>query len=67
MEVIVRINSTTPTGKKLLKDLKQYPEDVVFDNPAVSDTLPEGYIKSSDFWELQKLKTEKFCKENGVL
>ena len=67
MEVVVRINSSTPNGKKLLKDLKQYPEDVSFDNPALAEDAPEGYIKSAEFWQLQKLKTEKFCKENGIL
>lgn len=67
MEVVVRINSSSTNGQKLLRNLKRYPEDVSFDNPAFSDLVPEGYIKSVDFWELQKLKTEKFCKENGIL
>lgn len=67
MEVTIKINTSTSTGRRLLNNLKRYPNDVFFENPATSGETPRGYLRSDEFWELQRLKTEKFCKENGIL
>lgn len=44
MQVTVKINADTPTGKRLIKQLNRYPETVTFDTPIVSDAAPEGYV-----------------------
>jgi len=44
MTITVRININTPTGEKLEKELRQYPEVVEFvDINVVSDIHPKGY------------------------
>jgi hypothetical protein len=44
MEVSVKINADTPVGKRLLKTLRNYPQDVTFESPTVAETPPEGYV-----------------------
>lgn len=67
MYVNVRINSKTPRGKQLLKELKRYPETVKFDNPAESGIVPEGYVTAEEFRERVKKKIMESCKENGII
>ncbi len=67
MYVNVRINSKTPRGKQLLKELKRYPKTVKFDNPAESGIVPEGYVTAEEFRKIAMEDTIKFCEENGIL
>lgn len=49
MPITVQINTDTPTGKRLEKELRQYPETVQFIEPTVvSETFPEGYVSIKD-------------------
>ncbi len=67
MTVTVKINTDTPRGKALVKELRRYPKTVTFENPAETGIVPEGYMSSEEFWHLQEEKTKKFCLENGIL
>lgn len=45
MTITVKINTDTPTGKRLENELRCHPETVEFiDSTVVSDTIPEGYV-----------------------
>ena len=46
MEVTVKINSDSPTGHRLLRDLERHKKVVQIENP-----LPEN-VKNGDFYEL---------------
>ena len=49
MTVTVKINTDTPAGKRLEKELRRYPETVQFIEPSiVSEPIPEGYISVKD-------------------
>ena len=45
MTITVKINTDTPTGKRLENELRRHPETVEFiDSTVVSDVIPEGYV-----------------------
>jgi len=46
MEVTVKINSDSPTGHRLLRDLEKHKKVVKIENP-----LPDG-VRNGDFYEL---------------
>jgi len=49
MTVTVRINIDTQAGKKLISDLRQYPETVEFIEPQDnSGNVPEGHLNLKD-------------------
>ncbi len=49
MTVIVKINSDTPAGKKIISELRQYPDTVEFVEPSiVAEEIPEGYVSLKD-------------------
>lgn len=48
MTVTVQINTDTPVGKRLAKELRRYPETVQFIEPIVPETIPEGYVSLKD-------------------
>ena len=49
MTVTVKINTDTPSGKRLEKELRRHPETVQFiESSVVSDAIPEGYVSLKD-------------------
>jgi len=49
MTITVKINTDTPTGKRLENELHRFPEVVEFiDSTEVSDIIPEGYVSLKD-------------------
>ncbi len=45
MIITVKINIDSPIGKRLVKELRRYPETVEFiDSIVVSEDVPEGYL-----------------------
>jgi hypothetical protein len=49
MTVTVQINTDTPVGKRLEKELRRYPETVQFiESSIVTETIPEGYVSLKD-------------------
>ena len=52
MTITVKINTDSPTGKRLENELRQYPQVVEFiDIKIVSDIHPEGYPAHNDVFE----------------
>ena len=49
MTFTVKINTNTPAGKRIEKQLRRYPAVVQFIEPTVvSETIPEGYVSLKD-------------------
>ena len=49
MILTVKINTDTPTGKRLEAELRRYPEIVEFiDSTGVLESIPEGYFSLKD-------------------
>jgi hypothetical protein len=63
----VKIDGSTPTGKKIIKDLRRHPKTVKFENPAETGVVPEGYMTGEEFWDLAKKDLDNICKKHGLL
>ena len=63
----VKIDDTTRNGKKIINDLRRYRKGVVFENPAVTGVIPEGYVTSEEFRKTVKENLLKKFSENGNL
>jgi len=62
----VKINDCTPSGKRLLEELRRHPKSVEFENQSV-EVIPEGYVTGEEFVKRGKEKILKYYKENGLL
>jgi len=57
MIITVKINTDTPAGKRLLKELQRYPDSVEFiDSTVVSEDIPQGYVEDFDEVRIHVLK-----------
>jgi len=63
----VKINDNTPTGKRVINDLRKYTKTVKFVNPIANGTVPEGYMTGDEFFGGIKKELKKRCLENGLL
>ena len=66
MTVTVKINTDTPRGKALVKELRRYPKTVTFENPAETGIVPEGYMTLEEFRIEAKKSVKKILEENGI-
>lgn len=66
MTVTVKINTDTPRGKALVKELRRYPKTVTFENPAETGIVPEGYMTLEEFRIEAKKSLTKILTENGI-
>ena len=66
MTVTVKINTDTPRGKALVKELRRYPKTVTFENPAETGIVPEGYMTLEEFRIEAKKSITKILTENGI-
>ena len=67
MKHTVRINDETPTGKRILTNLRKHPMVVEFESSTLNSTPPEGYMTGDDFFSGIKNELKKRCNENGLL
>ncbi|MDD4969244.1 MAG: hypothetical protein PHT07_07405 [Paludibacter sp.] len=63
----VRIDDTTPSGKKILIELHRIREGVEFENPAISGIVPEGYVPIDEFFDNVERRITKHYEENDLL
>jgi len=63
----VKIDDTTRNGKKILTDLRRYRKGIQFENPAVTGTIPEGYVTSEEFRVESRKDLEEVCRKHGIL
>ena len=63
----VRIDDTTPGGKKILSELHRIREGVEFENPAISGIVPEGYVPIDEFFDNVERRITKHYEENDLL
>ncbi len=63
----VKIDDSTPTGKKIVKDLRRHRKAVKFENPAETGIVPEGYMTGDEFWDIARQNLDNICKQHGLL
>jgi len=63
----VKIDDTTRNGKKIITDLRRYRKGVVFEDPAESGVIPEGYMTSDEFRDRSKKDLDEICRKHGLL
>ncbi len=63
----VKIDDKTPTGKRLINELRKHHKIVEFENPAETGVIPEGYVTGDEFENQVKENIISYCKENGIL
>jgi hypothetical protein len=67
MTVTVRINTSTPIGKRIEKQLRRYPKEVQFiEQTKVSGTIPEGYVSLNDGFDQVREHVKSVYKNNSV-
>jgi len=66
MIITVKINTDTPDGKRLVKELRHYPDIVEFiDSTVVSEDVPEGYLSLKDGFDQINLEYPVPTEDNG--
>ncbi len=63
----VKIDDKTPTGKRLIDELRKHRKIVEFENPAETGVIPEGYVTSEEFRETVKENLRKKFDHDGNL
>lgn len=63
----VKIDDSTPLGKKILQDLSQYKTEVQFEEPMEVKEAPAGYMTGDEFVKQGKETIAKYYKDNGLL
>ena len=63
----VKIDDKTPTGKRLINELRKHSKVVDFENPAVTGIIPEGYVTGDEFESKVKENINSYCKNNGII
>jgi len=62
----VKIDDKTPTGKRLINELRKHKKIVEFENP-VTGVIPEGYLTSEEFRIEARKDLDELCEKHGIL
>jgi len=63
----IKVDDSSTTGKKLIKDLRRFRKVVKFENPAITGIPPEGYLTGDEFENSLKEEIHQYYNENGLL
>lgn len=63
----VKIDDSTPRGKKILQDLSKYKAEVQFEDSIEVKEAPAGYMTGDEFVKQGKEAIAKYYKDNGLL
>lgn len=66
MTVIANIDISTPTGRKIVRELEKHKRVVKITYPDAEE-IPEGYMTSEEFRKSAMIKVQKFCDDNGII
>ncbi len=56
----IKIDDKTPTGKRLIKELRKHHKIVEFENTAETGVVPEGYLTGDEFENQVKDELSKY-------
>ena len=62
----VKIDDKTPTGKRIITELRKHRKVVEFENPAVTEIVPEGYMTSEEFKTESRKDLDEVCQKHGI-
>ena len=65
----IKIDDKTPTGKRLIDELRKYRKVVVLEKPSQAEGTPEGYMTRDEFFlgikeELKKITPQNYTGVN---
>ena len=63
----IKTDDKTPTGKRLINELRKHNKEVKFENPFIKGAIPEVYMTGDEFFTGIKEELKKRCQENGLL
>jgi hypothetical protein len=63
----VKINDTTATGKRFMRDSHKVRKGIEFKNPVVTGKVPEGYMTGEEFVRSVKEDIISYSKSHGLL
>ena len=63
----IKIDDKSPTGKRLINELRKHNKVVKFEDPFIKGVIPEGYITGDEFFTGIKEELRKRAMENGLL
>lgn len=66
MTVIANIDISSPTGRKLVRELEKHKRVVKLTYPETGEIL-EGYMTSEEFRKRAMVKVRNFCDDNGII
>jgi len=64
---IVKIDDNTTTGKRLINNLRKYPENVEFEERIPSKNTHEGVYSLEEFRKIAIEKGNHFCDKHGII
>lgn len=62
----IKIDDSTPTGKKLVNELRRHTKTVHFEISS-TDNIPKGYMTSDEFWKKSRENVDILCKKHGLI
>ena len=63
----IKIDDKTPTGKRLINELRKYNKKVTFEHASLAGATPEEYMTGDEFFTGIKEELRKRSQENGLL
>ncbi len=60
--ITVNIDDSTPTGKRLINELKKHKKTVHFQE-TIKEDIPEGSLSHDEFFSLLKKKVKQYYEE----
>jgi len=63
----VKINDDSTTGKKIIDDLRNHPNEVQFESNVPAQGIREGYYTVDEFRKIAIEKGQKFCDKHGII
>jgi len=61
----IKIDDKTPTGKRLIDELRKYHKVVIFEKPSQSEGIQEGYMTGDEFFSGIKEELKRRSQDNA--
>lgn len=63
----IKIDDSTPTGKRLINDLRKHPKVVKFEKTVLTGGVTEGYITEVEFDSKVKENKNTYSNDTGII
>lgn len=63
----ITIDDSTPTGKKLIEELRRHTKTVKFEKPTIEEENLNDYMSGEEFWKVVRSDLKTLYKDHGLL